>query len=179
MSQINMSYAEKLKDPRWQKKRLQIMERDGWRCTECGDPNTTLHVHHLLYLPGREPWEYYDEFLITLCEDCHEREVHEDNVAILEMFLVEFLKKFQFDYLWGLGEALSCITFPNIPFKDANKRSSISMLAIVVAFMDFPEILLNFINNPKYKHFADRFIASNNDKFARGQSDKQEVGNNV
>lgn len=30
-------YKEKLKDPRWQKKRLQIFERDDWCCQKCGD----------------------------------------------------------------------------------------------------------------------------------------------
>ena len=27
-------YVEKLKDPRWQRKRLEIMQRDGFRCRE-------------------------------------------------------------------------------------------------------------------------------------------------
>lgn len=33
---MSKSYAEKFKDPRWQKKRLKIMERDNWKCCECG-----------------------------------------------------------------------------------------------------------------------------------------------
>lgn len=64
-------YFEKLKDPRWQKKRLEIFERDGWRCKECYSKEKTLHVHHLFYLKGKEPWEIPNGFLITLCEDCH------------------------------------------------------------------------------------------------------------
>ena len=34
-----MGYSEKLKDPRWQKKRLEILERDNFRCQYCGDKN--------------------------------------------------------------------------------------------------------------------------------------------
>lgn len=64
-----MTYAEKLKDPRWQKKRLQILNRDEFKCTLCGDEKTTLHVHHLKY--SKEPWEIEDKFLKTLCQDCH------------------------------------------------------------------------------------------------------------
>ncbi len=30
-----MTYAEQLKDPRWQKRRLEILQRDEWRCL-CG-----------------------------------------------------------------------------------------------------------------------------------------------
>jgi hypothetical protein len=65
-----MTYAEKLKDPRWQKKRLVILERAGWACQVCGDKETTLHVHHLKY--GKEPWEIEDKYLECLCESCHE-----------------------------------------------------------------------------------------------------------
>jgi len=31
-----MTYAEQLKSPKWQKKRLNIMERDQFRCQDCG-----------------------------------------------------------------------------------------------------------------------------------------------
>jgi hypothetical protein len=64
-------YLEKLKDPRWQKKRLEIMERDGWMCKSCGDKDSNLNVHHIFYLPKKEPWEIPNGLLITLCETCH------------------------------------------------------------------------------------------------------------
>lgn len=66
------SYADKLKDPRWQKKRLEILEKANWTCAECGDTGTTLHVHHLAYCKGAEPWEYPDSLYRCLCEECHE-----------------------------------------------------------------------------------------------------------
>jgi 5-methylcytosine-specific restriction endonuclease McrA len=68
------SYLEKLKDPRWQKKRLQILERDGWKCAWCDNADDTLHVHHLWYGKNQEPWESDTNSLITLCEFCHEWE---------------------------------------------------------------------------------------------------------
>lgn len=69
----NKSYSEKLKDPRWQKKRLEILSRDNWACFWCGDTQTTLHVHHLIY-EGKNPWDACDDTLMTLCEDCHAME---------------------------------------------------------------------------------------------------------
>lgn len=69
-----MTYAEKLKDPRWQKKRLQILERDNWECQECAEKEKTLHVHHKNYYSGKDPWECNDNNLITLCETCHTKE---------------------------------------------------------------------------------------------------------
>lgn len=68
------SYSEKLKDPRWQKKRLEILQRDNWTCRLCGETSYTLHVHHKVYMKDKEPWECLDEYLVTLCEGCHERE---------------------------------------------------------------------------------------------------------
>lgn len=66
------SYLAKLRDPRWQRRRLRILDRDQWECQRCGDRESTLHVHHLWY--DGEPWDVPDEALITLCEPCHEDE---------------------------------------------------------------------------------------------------------
>ena len=65
------NYSELLKDPHWQKKRLEIFERDKWTCQLCGDKETTLHVHHKKYIKDKNPWEINNKYLITLCEDCH------------------------------------------------------------------------------------------------------------
>jgi len=67
-----ISYTEKLNDDRWKKKRSIILERDQCTCQICKAANKTLNVHHKYYLKGREPWDYPNELLVTLCEDCHE-----------------------------------------------------------------------------------------------------------
>ena len=72
-----MEYLEKLKDPRWQKKRLFIFERDKWICRKCHRKEKSLAIHHLIYLYGCDPWEYPDELLTTYCEDCHSNERNE------------------------------------------------------------------------------------------------------
>lgn len=65
-------YAEQRRDPRWQKKRLQIMERDGFKCISCDASDKTLHIHHAYYVKGRMPWEYPNFSLSTMCWECHE-----------------------------------------------------------------------------------------------------------
>jgi hypothetical protein len=67
-----MTYAEKLRDPRWQKKRLEVFNRDNFKCRCCKAGTETLHVHHKHYEKDKEPWEYDLDYLITLCEDCHD-----------------------------------------------------------------------------------------------------------
>lgn len=66
-----MNYSEKLKDPRWQRKRLEVLERDQFTCSCCGDTEMELQVHHLSYKPKTEPWEYELENFQTLCKYCH------------------------------------------------------------------------------------------------------------
>ena len=75
MPTASTSYSEKLKDPRWQKKRLEILSRDNWTCLSCGDKSKTLHVHHLFYVEHC-PWMTPNFGLRTLCEDCHESASH-------------------------------------------------------------------------------------------------------
>jgi hypothetical protein len=66
-----MTYADLLKDPRWQRKRLEVFQRAEWSCELCGDETTTLQVHHLRYVNGHKPWEYPLSDLASLCEPCH------------------------------------------------------------------------------------------------------------
>jgi hypothetical protein len=68
------SYSELLKDPRWQKKRLEIFLRDKFTCTECLRTEITLHVHHKHYEYGKNPWDYEEKYLVTVCEVCHSTE---------------------------------------------------------------------------------------------------------
>lgn len=85
-----MIYAEKLKDPRWQKKRLQILERDNWQCQKCGDGESTLNIHHIQY--NGNPWEANDDKLITVCEDCH-TEIERLKGKQIEFNKIQIVKK--------------------------------------------------------------------------------------
>lgn len=67
-------YLVQIKSPKWQKRRLDILNRDDFTCQMCGSKETTLHVHHLVYHDGRKMWEYEDWELLTLCEKCHNHE---------------------------------------------------------------------------------------------------------
>lgn len=97
------TYIEKLKDPRWQKLRLKIFDRDKWKCLNCSGNDETLHVHHKRYFKDKEPWECPEEFLATLCEGCHEAErtVRKEN----EKFLLKVLRwHFLSDQILDLAE---------------------------------------------------------------------------
>lgn len=78
-SEVQKSYFQKLKDPRWQKKRLEALEAADWTCQCCFDSEATLHVHHRAYFKGREPWDYEVGQLEVLCESCHEEHHEEDD----------------------------------------------------------------------------------------------------
>jgi hypothetical protein len=67
------TYAEKLRDPRWQEKRLRLFDKAEWTCELCERvrPEEGLQVHHPIYLTGLNPWDYPDEIMMTLCDSCH------------------------------------------------------------------------------------------------------------
>ena len=68
-----MNYADDLRHPLWQRRRLRVLECAGWKCECCGDTEGQLHAHHKVYVRGRRPWQYDDDQLECLCDGCHER----------------------------------------------------------------------------------------------------------
>lgn len=87
------TYWELLKDPRWQKKRLEVLNDANWTCEKCKSADKTLHVHHKLYEKGLKPWEYENELLQCLCETCHTMEEYhkgEFNGAVHDLLLMGF-----------------------------------------------------------------------------------------
>lgn len=60
--------------PTYREWRASVLERDEWKCTECGnDKREDLHVHHI------KPWQSHPHLRfdenngITLCKDCHKK----------------------------------------------------------------------------------------------------------
>lgn len=144
-----MTYAEKLKDPRWQKKRLEILERDDFSCRSCGSDAKELHVHHLIYLKGKEPWEYKNEHLVTLCKKCHENENEFSKISqdkLIQMFVE---KGFIGDSFWTLRLAL----------KDLNIEDFKKMILIIKSLdpRDFDMILSLIDKFETYKNCKNPF----------------------
>jgi hypothetical protein len=89
-----MTYSEMLQDPRWQKKRLQVLERDKWTCQLCGDTESTLHIHHKKYVS--KPWDSELNDLVTYCKHCHL--VVENLKEFSDLFTIEKTLKTDTDY---------------------------------------------------------------------------------
>lgn len=51
--------------------RLEVMQRDGFKCVHCEETKEMLNVHHSYYVAGRDPWDYPASTMITLCHKCH------------------------------------------------------------------------------------------------------------
>lgn len=84
---MNKSYFEKLKDPRWQKKRLECFDHYGWKCELCGETTRQLQVHHKEYIKGWQPWDYAVEQLAVLCHSCHQLTTYHDSLTYVLSFL--------------------------------------------------------------------------------------------
>jgi len=86
------TYKEKLNSPKWQKLRLEKMQQSNFSCELCGDDESQLHIHHIQYIAGFDPWMYGLHELQCLCDSCHtlthldKRKI--DNYAQKELGLV-------------------------------------------------------------------------------------------
>ncbi len=81
---------EDYKNPKWQKKRLEVLSKYKFKCEDCGSTTKTLHVHHILYRKGRKVWEYDEDEFLALCADCHDR-LHID-IKLMQV-IISYLNK--------------------------------------------------------------------------------------
>lgn len=60
----------------WRELRKEIFSRDNYCCTHCGKQREAkdLQLHHLMYLDGKDAWDYPHEVLTTYCKRCHAEE---------------------------------------------------------------------------------------------------------
>lgn len=129
---MKKSYSEQLRDPRWQRKRLEVLEAAGWTCKQCGEKSKQLQVHHMYYKRGASPWEYPEEALVVLCEDCH------DFVASLQEFLAEAIARRCAPYQ-SVGDELSNIIafIANLPSYPMNYHDGKAAAMHVCSFVEW------------------------------------------
>lgn len=76
MSKARSEYAahsrKVTRGPRWKALRLQALERDGWRCVQCGALHG-LECDHVAPVRDRPDLAYTLSNLQVLCGSCHSR----------------------------------------------------------------------------------------------------------
>lgn len=102
-------YFESFKDPRWQKKRLEILERDNFTCCLCESKASQLHVHHTIYFEDTFPWEYPNRCLKTLCDNCHKEEHEELFDCLKQMSHTLRYLGYLSNEIWDLSDILGSI----------------------------------------------------------------------
>lgn len=131
---MKKSYSEKLRDPRWQRKRLEVMDRDRFRCRRCECSSKTLNVHHLIYRKGAEPWDYPSDHLLTLCEECHAYVESEEVRLVLSLVAVSRIPpKVLDDLMLSLLVAAERIDFSRFQFEFAGVRESVASSMLMTA----------------------------------------------
>lgn len=112
-----LTYSEQLKHPKWQRRRLERLNAAQFMCESCGEAEKTLHVHHRRYIKGRMAWEYDDEELPVLCEDCHalEHDARSRLDALISrmdisdiMIMTGYAEGLALRYSWGESTAPIC-----------------------------------------------------------------------
>lgn len=71
MKKKTLDFSTQYRDPRWQKKRLEILQRRGFKCQHCKSETQQLHVHHCSYHNDSNIWDYEAHEYLVLCDKCH------------------------------------------------------------------------------------------------------------
>jgi len=139
------TYSEKLKDPRWQKMRLEILNRDEFMCKICGDTKSTLHVHHRRYITNRDPWDYPMDCLVTLCENCHEAETESLSPACSD--LISMIK----DKFFSGGVIDLAYGFHNLPI-----ITNSEVTATVIKHWLSDPILMRVMEDEYFRYLSEK-----------------------
>lgn len=175
--QEKSEYSKLLQDPRWQKKRLEILQRDNWTCRNCGsglNEGVTLHVHHIRYIKGKKPWEYENDNLITYCENCHqkihsEKKQNKKNECRNKIVFYRFLLNWQGKLTQNESIVYSFLLQKSIYSKEENVFADKDNLALYnISFRKIAKELgmsLSTVNNSikhlkKHKLIGDKWIYS-------------------
>jgi 5-methylcytosine-specific restriction endonuclease McrA len=76
----NRARPIRLSDDAYRALCAKVLERDGWRCQDCGRRDR-LQIHHILH--RSQSGMDCEENLIVFCSDCH-RHVHSWRSAVVE-----------------------------------------------------------------------------------------------
>lgn len=108
-------YARKLLDGRWQRKRLEILQRDNFCCTIC-QRSHNVQIHHNWYLKNMEPWDYTADQLVSLCNEHHE-EIGELQEGLKRLLARSgpAIQRQVYDYLFGLLNQKREVATPVVP----------------------------------------------------------------
>ena len=121
-------YSEKLRSPKWQKKRLEILSRDNFTCQYCKDAETELQIHHLEY--SGEPWQVENDKLITLCKNCHEVESKIGKIIKVEKVLLwKIYRMVDHVFISHNGTITSMFTLDSLVLKKIYELSDLGMEA--------------------------------------------------
>lgn len=133
-----LSYTDQLKHPKWQRRRLEIMQRADFHCESCKSGEITLNVHHKLYRKGAMAWEYADNELQCLCENCHKG--RHDVIAEIEALLHELPTESLFQvrtYAGAIAVALGRLK--SIPLTDSDELRQHGMFLGVMGAFFIPQ----------------------------------------
>lgn len=111
------TYSEQYRSPKWQKKRLEVLNAADFRCEDCGSKEKTLNVHHVIYHKGREVWNYDNDELMVLCEECHQARHR------LQSAMMLIMKRFGTPGLTQIAGYIHGMVFDDLLRQDLDERN--------------------------------------------------------
>lgn len=162
-----MNYAQQIKDPRWQRKRLEVLELHNFQCQKCRSKDEELHVHHPFYKRWAMIWEYDKKELECLCHKCH-KDGHEIDEQIKKELAICINKPLILAYIMGLNASNVKKAVPNKSLKDAvdiEKFRSGRKSEEEPNAKDDEELELFYSENPQFRPHPDDTADQQAEKF--------------
>jgi len=136
-----MNYAQQIKHPNWQKKRLEVLEASNFECENCGAKEEELHVHHPFYKRGAMIWQYENHELKCLCHKCH-KDAHAIDEQIKLLMQDDNLNKTQL-----IGYLKGCHITPYTTIDDIDEATGV-LQSYGINSRIYEEMLCNHGPNP-------------------------------
>ena len=85
----------------------------------------------MLYEYGREPWDYPDEILVTLCKECHQQETEERKGSIKRLLVTLAKNMFHSESIHDLEALVRYLGKSGILFRSTRAAPSALMVALL------------------------------------------------
>jgi predicted translin family RNA/ssDNA-binding protein len=121
------AFWQAYKDPRWQQRRLEVMQRFGFSCAVCLSSEKELHVHHKHYVTGRKPWEYEDHELLCVCKFCHEHQTELSREIRASLGALDYGEQMQvLGYIQAMSAVYELPSHDRITIKDKDHAKGVA-----------------------------------------------------
>jgi len=169
---MKKDFKAQYQDKRWYELSKKIKARDKNTCQMCGRNDRPVSVHHKVYRSGTDVWDYADDELICICDECHNivtknsKTMYENYCSLRQTFrefgFSDNVLISVFSYLEGL---LDCVVSDGVVYDDESRDFLRYIILETQDYNDLKVLKRMGVNEPElveklYPNLIDDYIKS-------------------